>query len=241
MIKKILIILIGIIFLTGCSNEIIYDTNSIDTINYNLNINDMYTENIISILPSNAYEIAYNSEDDDVKPLEYNLLLKNSYPLLANFDIQYNKNILERDNDYKVILDYEYVEDDYIKSTFLNTCFENKNIIQEENYLEINLSGRINCYMDNTINIYVTTDYDILESNGKKENNTYYWTIDDSNNTNVDINYKISRVKKNMKKYYNSKNSKKLSSNLLTILGATIILITLIIIYKNISKKYMGM
>ena len=233
---KLLLLLISLFILTACSsNDATYENNDIDTIHYNLNISDVYREQIITLLPSNAYELASSEEDNDIESLEKVLLYRDSYPLLANFDILYNKRITENESGFRVVLDHEFLEDDFINSTFLNTCFEKKNIVQEDDSLEINLSGRINCYIDKTIIIYVTTNHEVLESNGLVTDQTYYWVIDNSNKDNLDIHYKISRAQSLMKRNYNSNH--RFLFNIIYIITLSIIIIVFIIIYNNYSHK----
>ena len=231
--RKIIVLLITILFITGCTKKI-YEPNNINTINYNLNIADYYYEKIIALLPVDAYNIAQKSINDDIESLEHALLLNDSYPLLNDNDIIYNKKISSINNNYKVKLEYEFIENDYINSTFINTCFENKSIIQEDNYIEINLSGLLYCYIDKTINIYVTTNHKVIESNGIKENNTCHWKIDNTNNDNVSIHYKISRLKSSMQRDYSEDYSQLFS--FIKLFCYSIIILVLIIIYKKKNK-----
>lgn len=234
--KKIwCLILLGILLLTGCSKNTIYDNNTVDEIDYNLNITDYYQEFIVTTLPSNAYDTVSRDIEEDIPPLEYVLLQDSSYPLLGDFDTVYQKDIEEIENGYKVSLEHKYTEEDYLKSTFLNTCFENKSIIQEEDYLEINVSGRMNCYMNKTTRIYVTTPLEVLESNGTKENDSYYWILDTMNNEATDIHLKIAREKSTMKRGYT--NAYSLGQDLLIIFGLMIGLCVLLVLYHKYSKK----
>jgi len=237
--KKNIIVLFIIIFLmTGCESN---ETNNIDTINYNLKINDTYNEKIISILPNNAYDIANESvnKNGDVVPLEYALLLEDTSAIYSNDEILYNKKIEKNNNYIKVTLNYNYIEDDFINSKIIKNCFENYYITQESDYIEINLSGNFYCSYDKTVYINIDTNHNVLESNGTLENGVYRWKINSLNKNDVNINYKISRDRSSMSNVYVSSSGTSSSiSNILKLLGIGVLITILVLIYKFLKKKY---
>ena len=199
--KKIIIVLISLLIITGCSlnnsNEnISYKENSII---YNLFIKDYYMESIDFYLPENAYDIAKNHTEVDYDSIEYMLLEDNfARPIHNNNKTFYQKTIKKLNNSVYVNLKFNYLENDFINSNYINTCFENKEIHNEEDYFEIHLSGAFYCLQDKTLTVQVTSSYVEEETNGEKNNNSFKWTIDKDNFNNVNIYYKVMRNKSKM-------------------------------------------
>ncbi len=199
--KKILLLLICILFITGCSFQ--ESENKIDTINYDLNISNHYVENITFTFPSNAYEIAAASIDQEYDSLEYILLIDNfSRPIHNNVYSFYGKTIEQFKNAIEVNLNYDYLEKDFVNSNYMNTCFEKHSIKDENTYLEIELSGEFYCLQDKTMIINVSSTYPEQYSNGDYVDGKTTWTIDQDNVKDVNIYYKVIRDKNSMAKSY---------------------------------------
>ena len=237
MIKKILFIFICIFLFTGCSDKQIYKDDIINTIYYNLNIQNFYQEDIFTTLSSDAYQKVQNEQEEDIDSLEKVLLYGNSYPLLANRDIIYQKNIISDNNGYHISLNHQYIEDDFVNATFLNTCFEYTDIHSEDQFFEIQLKGKLNCYIDQNIQIWVSTDHNILDCNGTKKDQSYYWIIDHTNHSNVDIHLKYARVKSSMKHNYHNHNSISFYINIAYLFFFIILFILFIVLFKKKGRK----
>ena len=122
-----------------------------------------------------------------------------------------------------------YNEDEFSRATFLNNCFENPKIENNNDYLEISLKGSFYCLHDKKYVINVTTDYDVT-SNGKKDGNTYSWVVSKNK---VDIDFKI-----NKKSEENKKTEEKKAVNLIVILvGICIVLACLVFVKEKVIKK----
>lgn len=213
--KKIIVILISLLIITGCSlndtNNVSYKENSII---YNLYINDYYMENIDFYLPKNAYELAKENSNVDYDSIEYILLVDNfSRPIHNNNKTFYQKTIKKLDNSVFVNLKFNYLENDFMNSNYINTCFENHEVNNTDDYFEIHLSGSFYCLQDKTLSIQVTSNYVEEETNGEKNNNSFKWTIDKDNYNNVDIYYKVMRDKTKMISSYDNIPSVKKNSN----------------------------
>ncbi len=196
--KKLLLIIIGIILLSGCSlKEQNYDIN---TIYYDLNISNHYQENITFTFPKNAYEIAATSINSDIDSLEYILLIDNfSRPIHNNLYTLYGKNIYNMKNAIEVDLDFDYLEKDFVNSNYMNTCFEKHSIIDEDDYLEIHLNGEFYCLQDKNMTIHVSSIYEKENTNGNRlDDGSIEWYIDKNNAKDVDIYYKVFRNKDDM-------------------------------------------
>ena len=169
--KRIIIILLLVVCLTSCSKK---ESNKII---YELNIDKYYQETITAYLPENAYEIA-KKDEEDVPPLEYIFLYEDQYPIFSNIKTKYNKDII-KDEDIIVELKYNYIEEDFFNSTYLQNCFENYNITSTTDEVNIDLSGKFYCYHDKEIDINIKTKYPVEYTNDSKKKNQYKWTIDE--------------------------------------------------------------
>ena len=212
--KKILLLIVLIFVLTGCGSSKLDEYS----VNYRLKITDVFSEKITFLLPKNAYDTVAKEGEDDNNPysLEYYLLKLDQNPIFSNFDDIYNKDIKKYNNGIEVSLDYNYPENYFVYDNYITACFENYDLISGDDFFEVKLSGSFTCNNQiKKLNIEVSSDYKVLESNGKKNDKTYSWSIDDKDFDNVDISYKISRDYDKMSKEAN--NNKKLSNRNVTI------------------------
>ena len=228
--KRIIILLILILSLTACSKK---EENKIV---YNLNIDKYYGEKIIAYLPEDAYEIA-KKDDSDIPPLEYILLYEDQYPIHSNIKTKYNKDII-KDEGIIVELSYNYTEEDFFNSTYIQNCFENYNIESTSDEVNIELSGMFYCYHDKEIEINIITKYPVESFNGSKKKNTYTWTIDESNKDNVSINIKYNRFLTSMITNYDDIKEKD-NKTLIIIIDIVVIIVSIIVILliKRRDKK----
>lgn len=239
MFKKLLIGVFGILLLSGCSYK--KQTYDVNTIYYDLHISDYYEENIVFTFPSNAYELAKDNINVDYDSLEYILLIDNfSRPIHNNLYTLYGKNIMKLNDAVEVDLNFDYLESDFVHSNYMNTCFENHSIKDEDDYLEINLSGTFYCLQDKTMTIHVTSDYENEETNGEKIGDSFQWVINSNNVDDVSIYYKVYRNKKNMATAYGTISKNQTNTELISTIEFIIIVIILIvgfIFYKSIYNK----
>ena len=229
--KKILLFILIFLFVCGCSKN---EEKEIDTVYYNLDISNVYKENIDAIFGIDAYKLA-DDTSSDIPPLEYIFLYEDINPIFNNHKVLYDKDIIENDDNIEVKLNYTFIEDDFITSNYVQTCFEKYDIKSSDNYIDINLSGSFYCLHDKIFIISVKSPYTVLESNGTKDDEGYFWIIDKSNVDNVSIKYKIKRNVGNMIRDYNDikeeSNTKYIS---IIIFG---ILVLFIILIRVRSKK----
>jgi len=189
---KLVLVTFVSLFLVGCNDS----KKDMDTIYYDLDIGTTFEENITILLDKNAYKKAKENIDmeQSVTSLEYNLLYEDIEPVHSNHVDFYTKKIDKGFNNIKVDLSYNYIEEDFTYSNYIINCFENYEIISNEKSLEIYLSGNFYCLNDKkNVNIRVNSIFDVKESNGVLEDNTYVWNITSDNVNNVDIKYVILR------------------------------------------------
>lgn len=188
---RLVFIIMLSLFLVGCSGE-----ENLDTIYYDLDISTMFEERITVFLDKDAYKIAKENQEQEQSStsLEYELLYEDIEPVFSNHVDIYSKDIDKRLKDIKVDLRYNYIEEDFIYSNNIMNCFENYDVISNENSLEIYLSGEFYCLRDKSnVNIRVSSAFEVESSNGELEEDTYIWNINEENASNVNISHVILR------------------------------------------------
>ena len=69
-----------------------------------------------------------------------------------------------------------------------DSCFDDFNFEEDENFYVLTAKGKFGCLYDNTeVKLNVVTDKYVSEHNGTKKGNTYTWTINKNNRNNMDI------------------------------------------------------
>ena len=145
----------------------------VDNVYYDLNIGETYDETITAVFSKDAYEIADNDESD-IPSLEYIFLYEKQYPILSNMNIEYDKSIKKDDDKVIVTLKYSYSKKDFANSTFLNNCFENF----EVNDNEYKLSGKFYCLHDKRYNISVKDKYSVFTTTIDKDEVGIIYKVD---------------------------------------------------------------
>lgn len=166
--KKITILLLLVILLTGCSAEvniIINDTG----INETVTINDTSTSSYYNYVPV-FYEDIFSDIEPDVK----------------NEGVSYyNKNVTQDVSGYKINYSYKYTVDEYKRARSVKTSFQSFNIRESKVDEEIVIStstGGIK-YFDkytnlDSVKINITPSYKVLENNADYVNgNVYTWVF----------------------------------------------------------------
>lgn len=193
MYKKILLIFISCLFLVGCGNSQIESIDK-DTINYNLDISKTFKEKIIFSFDNNREYVVEDDFDAEYDDFVTKITNYDIYSLYYEPDKYYNKVINKNKDVTNVELNYEYVEDEFVYPNIIMSCFESYEINSKEDYFEMNLMGEFSC-LDNIdrVDINVSSDYEVLDTNGELIDNKYHWVIDNSNVDFTYIKFKISR------------------------------------------------
>lgn len=165
--KKILFLIIICLFLTGC------------TVNYNLEINDTTFKESIT---GNVLNSELNTNDSS-SINNYLFLLNGDQPsFYKNDNIFYNKETNNTQDGINFEYTYTFNENNFNNSRIINECFDNHiyNYVDNKYYLVV--SGKFNCNYSDITNINITTNYNVTSNNATKiKNNTYTWTIDETN------------------------------------------------------------
>ena len=90
------------------------------------------------------------------------------------------------------------------------------------------------------MNISVTSNYDVLESNGKKDGKTYTWSIGKKDFEKIDIDYKISRKYSKMaKEAVNGKGNDKRATTIRNLRIVTFVIMIIVIIAFSVRFYFM--
>ena len=184
--KKILMLLIGMILLTGCEANIKY--------NFDQNIES----NIDASFNINEYRVfANNNYGNDFGYSEENVLRENIESSRSNINafvnnnstfykpISYSTNNGIYSEKYKYTYTYSNFKDNY----FLNYCFDNFIMNEEKDAYYIKASGNSSC---NGAKLIVTSHDRMISNNSDNvKNNDYIWNIKEKNN---DIYFSISKT-----------------------------------------------
>ena len=184
--RNILIILIIMLFTTGCTCE------------YNLIIEDNKYQENIKIIAENNQEIS---------DINYNWKIstdKEEYNLVGDYDT--NKNYQNDLYDYKInnnilTFNYTFFKSKYINSSAVSECYDRLNVSKYKNAIIISTSIKVLCFDKypnlNEIKVNIKTDKEVISSNSDKfSNGTYTWYINKENYTNKSINLTLSNESK---------------------------------------------
>ncbi len=214
--KKIIILLITIILLTGCNAS------------YDINFNKDKIEDSIKIYTSskninNATNETTNNFTDEIGNWE------------RGYEY-YKREIYTTDKITGYNYTYNFNYNEYDAMSQLRKCYKDFDLTYTEDSITLNTSNEFLCssyYKDiNNIDINISSEYEIINSNADiKNNNTHTWNISKTNSKNKPIKLTIS--KKN--EYQNTNNDKNDKFNIKSIL--ILIIFILLIVVLIIRKK----
>ena len=176
-----------LLIITGCG------------VKYELTIeDDTLTENVNFDLipkPDSEYfdEEYYQSKDfyndilnSDISVFDEGLSERSGY---------YTKEITPNGSSNNVNLSYVYKNGEFQYSKIINSCFEYRDIQIKDKKVYIHLSGQFYCYDGSPIEIVINSKNKVVKTNGKKDGDSYIWTIDENNSQAIDIMIKTSDKK----------------------------------------------
>lgn len=210
--KRIIVLLFGVLLLTGC------------TADYNLEIdNNLLKEEITGMVSKNEL----NENNSEAPNTVSSLINEEQYPF-ANSNEIYDKKLNEDGNNINYKYSFNYDMTNFDKSSLINTCFENHEIVDLGNYYSIKLSGEFYCLYAKNINVNVTSNLNVISNNAKKvKDNTYTWVI---NKDTTNIEFVVDKTKPF------TKNNKKGSSTF-RIISFVILMVLSGITYLLYKKK----
>lgn len=221
---KKMIWLLFLFCLSGCGVKYNKDIN---TIVYNLNVGRTFEEKIIFTLPSNILDM---DEDDTNNMLMYDDL----FPISGDSNYKYQRDVNKGNGKLEIILSYNYLEKEFDYANYATQCFENYDMITHEEYFEAHLSGEFYCWNEQDVEINVSTDYVVNDTNGEKIANDIMWNINKDNYENVDIYYKVNR---DYDKQLTDRKDDNMFNTLRYIIGIAIIISLLFVLYRFYKNK----
>lgn len=247
---KIIIVLIGLIFLsTGCSATYYAEITN-KSITENINIVETSTKTY-----QNAYKYTYGNLDDFYESRSYisNYINDRINNYVDNYYI--NKDNYRRDNkvrqndmyssEYRYAIKNESKELQLKNNLFINNVIKDSLIINDNNiilHIDNIPNGLLDEIDDVTVTIY--TELTVTSNNADTvENNTYTWNLDKNNYLNKKISLYIERpqAEKNPeddKKNNNTSNKKDNTAfHIIFIIGLYSVIIIAVVNFFNKKKK----
>ena len=203
-IKLFIVFIVAILLLVGCQKE------------YTLTISDdKIVEEFDLVVPN-------TDENEELINLNY-------YPLHANDEVLFTKNVKDEGEFFNVHLEHTYIPEEFSNANSINECFVNKEVILDnEDYYYIKLEKLTKCMTDYEFNVNIITNNKVLSNNADKvDGNKYTWYLNDENKDNFNLEIKISKSKKIN------------NSNLIKIVGFAIVVIVvaILMLYLAIKRK----
>ena len=179
--KKILLVIVLLLCLTGCSSE------------YNLTFKgNTVTEEIVSTI--NNSEISSQNIDNQKAEMLLNnriasFIENDQYVFEDNNTIVYDKKVETKGDKKIVTLRYNYTLSNYLDSKVYNTCFDEAYIGNYENGFLIIFKGKFYCSGGGDVKVNVKTDKFVVDSNANSvsKDGVYSWTINKSNEDNTEL------------------------------------------------------
>lgn len=210
--KKIIILLLTILLLSGCSVE------------YNLEINELGIKENIDIGKFDASKI------DDFEYLTPYAILNDLEQKFYLFE--YSNQVLN--------LSYDFDFLDFNMSESFNQCYDVSNFSYDDNYFYILTSGEFKClsylgYTSDEVKINIKSDYKVVSSNADYfEDNIYTWVVNKNNKNNkpIDIVFdRNSNVKKRRLNIFSR------FGTAIMALGVLLVIFFIILIINLFSKR----
>lgn len=226
--KKIVMLFLTVILLTGCSAQ--YNLSYYDNIySENLEILGVKDDSVfVSDIEENlgkVYVVDYTNDYGDM----------NEQDVINNYST-YNKTLIDENNKYGIKFNYDYKkEDNIINSNIINNLFDS--VIINDNYINIYNSKNIFSYYDNLDNITIKfeSDKNVKESNADEvKDNICYWYINKDNYENKDIRIIFDNDSKFVSQY---KKSVTTFLDYLIYIFLICMLILILVIYNKVKKS----
>lgn len=179
--KKILLVIIIMLCLTGCSSE------------YNLTFRgNTVTEEIVSTIDNSeisSQNIANQKAEIKLNNKFASFIENDQYVFEDNNTIVYDKKVETKGDKKIVTLRYNYTLSDYLDSKVYNTCFDEAYIGNYENGFLIIFKGKFYCSGGGQVKVNVKTDKFVVDSNATSisKDGVYSWIINKSNEDNTEL------------------------------------------------------
>lgn len=177
---KVFIIIFVILIITGCSKE------------YSLYIND------------NKFVEKFYLEVD--KNNDYSYILDGDfYPIHNDFVNKFKKRLEVKDDNKILNLEYTYTPSDFVNANSFNQCFDDREVIvNDEKYYIIRLSKPNGCMFNEDYTINIITNNVVSYNNADKiDGNKYIWYVKNSDKNNFRLEIKVEKGTNKSSKLFN--------------------------------------
>lgn len=206
--KKKLLILFSLFFLTGCSVE------------YRLSIDDSIRETL-------DLEFSSNEITEDYQEYYDYLTGDNTY-VYDDETILYEKTIEENGNNTHIVITTDHEFEKFKESKMISKCFSNTIFINDEDYYYINIDSPNMCSDGDDIKFIIETNKKVIQENATSSRNGKYTWVIGKDDTSVNILFQVSKTVSG--NYINS-------SAWITVLVILVILVVLFLIGRRVWKK----
>lgn len=235
--KKIYALLIGIVFLTGCSATANISIDK-DSILESIKVFEQDPNNYNKYKNWNGFPVPLYYDQELKEPLWMQNRKKEAG--VSYYDVKND------DNNKTIEITGKFKPNNHNRSSLVRNCFKLYNVINEDSKTIFSTSKGLTCAFKN-FNIIVSTPYTVVTNNADKvdlENNIFTWNINSSNAKNASVYLEVDFSKKYKEdEVTNEDDTTEQESESNTFMYIIIIIITMIIIiiglyfYTNSKKR----
>ena len=229
--KRIFILIIPLLFMTGCSCE------------YNLKIEENTFKEEIKLIADDQAEVSLFNEKWEVSSNK-NQNVPGGDPSTAEAvdDNMYKYNL----SNNMLTFNYDFSQNGYRNSTAVSKCYNNFTVTNYQNSIIISTPSKAICFDNypslNNIVINITTDKEITSNNADSSNgNTYTWKLSKDSNKSINIVIDNSNKNENPSSSNNNQehNEKKEKDYTMYIFSGILLTVVLIgyLVFSIIKKK----
>lgn len=168
--RSALILLLVCLFLSGCTAK--YDLNISDDI-FDENVHVEFKEKEFSIEELSTMSHIINGETNAFYGEDGNEII--------------NKELTKKGNKQVFNMNYRYTSDNFDNAYVINNCFDGHVFLEDENHYYLAALGDFYCNYNGDVDISISTDYIVLDTNAKYKNGKYVWTIKHNDNKDLDL------------------------------------------------------
>ena len=183
--KKLILIICLMFLVTGCD------------VSYELKINADETFN---------EKATFSFLNQDMTVDDLSVYIKTNQPISnSRYEAKYYDSRIYTNGIYNdLIYDYVHNINSFRKSTFVDTCYPNMKITESDDEIRIESGKGFRCLnpdnglITDHVDIAIVSELEVLENNADEVNdNTYSWTVNESNVQDKEVNLVLKRNKKN--------------------------------------------
>ena len=228
--KKIIFLSMVLFMLSGCTIKYDLDLTTPNTALETLEILETDSNNeYFSTIKNYAGNIRtiYSDQDSDSYEKDPNL---EYYSIVNNSD----------DTKANLIINYPFTTEEFANSNIINTCYENVIFYNTSDKIDIRTSNEFLCFEKyisaQEVEVNIKTNEKILNNNADYvENNVYTWKIDKSNAYQKPI--ILSNIENSIQEKTKEENTQLNLIIILSVIGAFVVAIIMVIINKNHKYK----